>query len=296
VRVRAVTVAALAAAVVVGDAAPFRPLGARWSERTIRYHLAAPEHAWALERAVAAWNASGARIRFVRAAPARARLVISVRPLPPGMLGRAGFATRRGRILRARVDLAPDTERFRGALILAHELGHVLGLAHDDRRCATMNTRVHYGVGSPSECFVNVGFGKWFCRLLQADDVRGAVSLYGGRPRLPSGPPTCFKWQVPGPVEGLAAAVAGDAVLLTWTAPRSEGIDRVEIRRALDTCPGRGEGFWVTDLDAASGAAQSYEDGLAGAPPGRYCYAVFAVEEAGRAGPAATVWVDRAVR
>jgi hypothetical protein len=64
---------------------------------------------------------------------------------------------------------------------LAHELGHVLGLVHEDRGCAAMNSR-----GSergPAKCRP-VERWEWRCRLLEHDDVAGAVALYGGRPRV----------------------------------------------------------------------------------------------------------------
>jgi hypothetical protein len=36
-------------------------------------------------------------------------------------------------------------------------------------------------------------FVRWICRLLRADDVRGAVSLYGGRMKPIRGPEFCTK-------------------------------------------------------------------------------------------------------
>jgi hypothetical protein len=35
--------------------------------------------------------------------------------------------------------------------------------------------------------------GKWICRLLRTDDVRGVVSLYGGTVRPIRGPEFCAK-------------------------------------------------------------------------------------------------------
>ena len=63
------------------------------------------------------------------------------------------------------------------ALIVTHELGHVLGLDHEDRICATMNS---YLVNNGPEHCPAAPEGMWVCRLLRTDDVRGAVSLYGG--------------------------------------------------------------------------------------------------------------------
>lgn len=73
---------------------------------------------------------------------------------------------------------------------VAHELGYVLGLDHEDRVCATMNsylTNIHPGYCPAAPA------GKWICHLLRTDDVRGVVSLYGGTVRPLPGPEFCTK-------------------------------------------------------------------------------------------------------
>jgi hypothetical protein len=57
---------------------------------------------------------------------------------------------------------------------LTHELGHILGLGHV-AYCAQMHP---YG---ESVCRPMPREGEYRCRLLEADDVAGAVRLYGGR-------------------------------------------------------------------------------------------------------------------
>jgi hypothetical protein len=85
-----------------------------------------------------------------------------------------------GRIVAAEVGIQSGHDRYEMALIVAHELGHVLGLDHETSVCATMNPSV--GDDHTTRCPAPPP-GMWTCRLLQADDVRGAVSLYGGSPR-----------------------------------------------------------------------------------------------------------------
>jgi hypothetical protein len=76
------------------------------------------------------------------------------------------------------------------ALIVAHELGHVLGLDHESGTCATMNPSV--ANDHTTRCPAPPA-GTWTCRLLQPDDVRGAVSLYGGTVRAWRGSSFCSR-------------------------------------------------------------------------------------------------------
>jgi hypothetical protein len=76
------------------------------------------------------------------------------------------------------VFLAPDcpSEGLR-ALTVAHELGHVLGLGHERRRCALMNP-VH-GRGGGTRCTQSpAAVRRRYRRLLERDDMRGARRLY----------------------------------------------------------------------------------------------------------------------
>jgi hypothetical protein len=63
------------------------------------------------------------------------------------------------------------------SLATAHELGHVLGLGHQDHRCARMNP-VYNQDGTPNHCSAH-SLRYWLAHPLTADDVRGARHLYG---------------------------------------------------------------------------------------------------------------------
>jgi hypothetical protein len=77
--------------------------------------------------------------------------------------------------------IAPDLDRYSAAQVIAHELGHVLGLGHTTVPCAAMSAG-WYCPDAPA--------GEWRCRLLERVDVEGAVHLYGGTVR-PLGPVNC---------------------------------------------------------------------------------------------------------
>ena len=169
-------VAALAAvALPCGHAGAYRLEGSRWTTRTITYYTETPAYAWSVDTAAYAWNASGARIQFVKTARAKAKVLIGIRWYRHA--GDARMHTVNGAIARAEVGIQTGHDRYEMALIVAHELGHVLGLDHETRTCATMNPTV--GNDHTTSCPAPPA-GMWTCRLLQPDDARGAVSLYGG--------------------------------------------------------------------------------------------------------------------
>jgi hypothetical protein len=131
-----------------------------------------------LNAAVNAWNNSGARVRFVRARRSRAKLRITTTNTPAndGGFGAWGIASigygsnnyvRLGRRTRGGAALTG---------VIAHELGHVLGLGHEDGACALLNS-VPWAMCDRQKP----------CSILQEDDVRGAIRRYGGRLRAQPG-------------------------------------------------------------------------------------------------------------
>jgi hypothetical protein len=161
-----------------------------WPRGEIRYHNTVPEQAWALAAAVRAWNESGADVRFVEASAGDAHLVVE----RIDAVGCRRAEASLGRVPRPRVwiyGIDPGRrgcDRYSAAQALAHELGHVLGLEHDEGGCATMNERG--SLRGPEHCFPTPR-GTWRCRLLEVGDIRRAVELYGGEVRVPRGPRAC---------------------------------------------------------------------------------------------------------
>jgi len=188
VRSGAILVAALIVAASTSTAGAFRLEGGRWPTTSIMYYNEVPAYSWAVDSAAYAWNTSGARVRFLKTSKANADVLIGIRWF--NKAGDANIQRVNGRFIGAKVGIRTGQDRYTMALIVTHELGHVLGLDHEDRICATMNS---YLVNNGPEHCPAAPEGMWVCRLLRTDDVRGAVSLYGGTVKPIRGSEFCSK-------------------------------------------------------------------------------------------------------
>lgn len=185
---RALLAALLLAVVVVPTAGAYHLEGGRWPTRTITYYNEVPAYTWAVDTAAFAWNSSGARVQFLKGSRRNAKVLLGIRWFTPA--GEARLDRTGGRIYAAKVGIRSGQDRYTMALVIAHELGHVLGLDHEDSICATMNSRL---VDNHLAHCASPPARMWVCRLLRADDVRGAVSLYGGTARSIRGPEFCSR-------------------------------------------------------------------------------------------------------
>ena len=130
--------AALAAALLLApvvEAAPRSPYGAF----TITYRNTST-YTWQVAEAVAVWNRAGTPFRFVQARPGRrAHVAITQKPNIGGPssstagYGGIGFVW----LSKARMK-SPRTFHNGQVRIVAHELGHALGLGHVSNRCSIM--------------------------------------------------------------------------------------------------------------------------------------------------------------
>ena len=175
--------------------------------------------------------------------------------------------------------------RFDAAGVLAHELGHVLGLGHEDRRCATMNSTLWW------RCPNSPQLGQYRCRLVNTDDVRGAVRRYGGRVK-PQGPLYCWKYPPP-PAPGSVTADLEPAGRRRRAPPLEEhdvgGADRGPDRPRAGYLPHdarRRRGELERVREPGERPRRSRTSGAEPLETGTYCYALWSYDEADRtAGP-----------
>jgi len=275
-----------------GPAQAYELLPAKWGKRTLTYGNTS-KYGSEVNEAARIWNRSGVRFRWKPARPSRADVPIRTRR----NLFAAGLATSsisNGRFTSGKIDLRHDlgagfpTRAHKRAIaigVIVHEMGHVMGLDHDNGRCAVMNVPLLGRCGQPQEPW------RFRCRALEADDVRGAVRLYGGRVRkLPA--PHCDLVAPPAAPTDLAVAVGvqGEANV-SWRTPA--GAQRVRILRRRDTCPTGltdEEATLVDEVAAKPGTVQTSVDYPQ--EPGRYCYLVGAIARFERPGRVATRFHD----
>ncbi|MCB0878766.1 MAG: hypothetical protein KDC46_07275 [Thermoleophilia bacterium] len=315
----------LVATALAAPAAAHAREGKRWPGRTITYYDATRDKV-AVRRAVIAWNSVGARIRFRRTFNRRrANIVIrNTRQVPAGCgtgqatlgypgRGRQGYVN----ILHGYAKDGQGCAWPGQTFVVTHELGHVLGLDHDDRACALMNASHTNGVAA-SRCLPGDTFAQhraqWRCRLIEARDARRVVRKYGGRMRPRRRNPWCNLVPYPRAPAPLTVQSPENMSTVTVTLHRPNdyttppylkneaSASSYELHRTAGSClasrPALGNDAWQESAVAAyswsieAGGDEVVVDNRP-EPAGPWCWAAWTIDQFGRASAApATATVD----
>ena len=225
----------------------------------------------AIGRAVRAWNEANVGVRFaVRGRQSRAEVRVVVRS-GRCIGGRAGSAT--GGFVpdgaRVVLRLCPPVMR---PLLVAHELGRVLGLPVDDGGCSLMNSSgLSDGgrVALPGRCSPWAP-PSWLPGLIDPASIAEARRLYTS----PGGPREVSVRATPAP-------------RVSWRLPKATGAEWTEVARGVGHCPSELElaeaRVPVIYRKRAFAGLHWVVDRTLAAAPASYCYGVFDLSRSGRA-------------
>ena len=232
-----------------------------------------------VKKAATAWNKSGANVNWKPVSQSQAKVIIQVTPGLPT----AGLATTNGTTALIEVQPGvgngfpqPQGEAIE-VTVVTHEMGHVMGLGHEARKCAAMNASLWANCKAPDESW------EYRCRSLEPDDVKGGVKAFGGNPRKLKRP-YCALGKAPSPVNDFLTAYDSEEgeVEITWALPSKKPPKDLTIYRSKRN----------GDCPDAKGKESSLEwsprpnDGQIRDTPGggEWCYTAVGFNEYGRPG------------
>lgn len=168
-------VAACAASLTLAPASEgYAVAGQPWPDGTVTYYTQARGYEGAVNRAARILTRAGVGVRVRRVSSRELADVVVVYGGQP-CEGEATVGFQRFRV--SVLYLGAGCNRGLVTLTAVHEFGHVLGLAHENRRCARMNPSFNDS-GTPTLCRRHT-LAYWLTHPLTSDDRRGLRAIYG---------------------------------------------------------------------------------------------------------------------
>jgi hypothetical protein len=170
-RLLALLVACMAASPAAADA--YSVGGRPWPDGTVTYFTQARAYSGAVNRAARLLSQAGAGVTLRRASSRElADVIVAYGGEPCEGEATVGYQRLRLDILY----LGAGCNRGLVTLTAVHEFGHVLGLDHENRRCARLNPSFD-DTGTPTHCRRHT-LSYWLAHPLTADDKRGLRAIY----------------------------------------------------------------------------------------------------------------------
>jgi hypothetical protein len=163
-----------------GPTEDFSTFVGKWDHSCITYHTTDPGLAELADRALALWGSVSTITNCGNVPAELADITIVGVPsgsLGSGVLGRAGCSGAGGFMISCNVEI---TDGARNLIVVAHELGHALGLGHSE--------------------YTNQLMSAFCCNPLGFDDIAGIQSLYGVNPGGTPTPTPTFVFPTSTPV------------------------------------------------------------------------------------------------
>ena len=167
---RALLLACLATVATDAPASAYVARGPSWPEGEVTYSSRTPAYTAAIDRAARLIDHARVGVRL-RRVTADADVVFVYQGAACEGAAHVGRWRR-----TSTVWLGRGCGRDLVALTAVHELGHVLGLDHENSTCARMNP-IYDDSGTPGRCR-HRSLSYWLAHPLTADDLRGLRALY----------------------------------------------------------------------------------------------------------------------
>lgn len=247
---------------------------ARWPGKTISIRIALSGlKKEAAKRAIKDWNSANLKIKFKITTKKNSQVVIVEKKRVPcggSACGDLGYI--RGRQSKVTMTAGYKPSIYDAPIysaLVAHELGHILGLSHSSKDTQLMYPYINHVVK-----LTETGA----CRFYNTEDLKRVKKMYGGKGTM-AVKSSCRFAPAAGKVSGLKITRDETTVRLSWNAASNASAYSVVRSSANGTCPANPRSGTRLDLNGRTAFDYSLTEGK------RYCYRVFSYNKEGYLNP-----------